>query len=498
MSDPPESVRLGRGIVNKLNLNAGLEITAVTDDFDSDYMDSKQKIRQLKPIFQENENATIKFKVISPQIVSLWIEYVPSAIHDEFYENYRTKDFNPPRVVILIDRKRYLSGEHSIRWNGRDQTPDRRLLLAGKYRIKLTGSGLLKPQDETKIEIDWPAADLYGIHYRIKRRWETTKKEVNAAVKALGALQDGTKYGAFAFFDATADSLLDTFAETSVSYLSGHSGPLNFNLHAKEGATFSKKDKSVLFAMGEQDPPSASLEQVSDDKFADMFLVMFNGCLPANELYVVQLFLNKCFPGGFDYKHGKKTTRGLRNYQVLVGLTPEDGTKNDPTLTWFGIDKNTTDARTQTGVLQKKLRSYYCGDEDGKWGDKTEKAVRNFQRDHPRLVETGVVDQVTLDAMSHFKDFNQLGRNVAEAMMKKGTDLAFGFEHKVGFKDAEAWAINFWNTAAKGKGIMSSANDATANLDVRKRKQFIYKIYAQEGVSKDSKLHPARYGRYSK
>lgn len=497
MPDSPGSVPVGRGIANKLDINAGVKITAVDDAFGGKFKDSQENIN-FKSSIKDGKKLKVKFKVVSPQTVTLWIEHLPSKIHKDFYEDYQSKTFLPPRVALLIDKKRYASGEHVYEWDGRDQTQDRRFLLAGKYKLKITGSGVLKPKDETDITVDFPIADLIGINYRKSSGVQSTKKEIAEAEKSLEGLQDGTKYVATSLFAVTGAMLPDIWADTSVSYLAGHSNPLSFSVHNKDGGTFKKKDKSVIAIYMERSPPNASIEyDVAKGSLADMFLVMFNSCRPGNEIMIFQVLLNKCFPGPLDYKHGDKTTNGLRLYQELVGIKPADGSKNDATLAWFGINKNTTDTRSQTGIIQKKLRSYHCGKNDGKWGDKTATAIRCVQRDHPRLTETGVIDEPTRKALQHYKNYNDLGRNLAEAIMMQGADMAFGFIHKVDFKLAEDWAIKFWKSIASGKGVHKSATDATASLDVRKRKQFQFKIYTQKGINKDSKLQPARFGRFA-
>jgi hypothetical protein len=65
------------------------------------------------------------------------------------------------------------------------------------------------------------------------------------------------------------------------------------------------------------------------------------------------------------------------------------------------------------------------------------------------------------------------------------------------FEVAPAWANRFWDNLAKGDGVNKAANDAKAMLDHRKRKQMEFNLYAEEGVSKESTLHPARYGKAS-
>ena len=76
----------------------------------------------------------------------------------------------------------------------------------------------------------------------------------------------------------------------------------------------------------------------------------------------------------------------------------------------------------------------------------------------------------------------------------KGADITMGFIHKVGWDIATEWSKAFWDDLSKGKGINTAASNAQASVDHRKRKQFDYRIYALEGISQETTLHPARYG----
>jgi hypothetical protein len=69
-----------------------------------------------------------------------------------------------------------------------------------------------------------------------------------------------------------------------------------------------------------------------------------------------------------------------------------------------------------------------------------------------------------------------------------------GFTHKVGWNAAVDWAKSFWENLANGQGINTAASNAQASVDHRKREQFDYNIYTMEGISKETTLHPARYG----
>ncbi len=77
----------------------------------------------------------------------------------------------------------------------------------------------------------------------------------------------------------------------------------------------------------------------------------------------------------------------------------------------------------------------------------------------------------------------------------RGADIAIGFEHSIDFKEAETWAKAFVDNLVAGDGVNKAAEKAVAKVDQKKRSQFQFNIYAQEKVSKNTTLHPARFGR---
>ena len=117
----------------------GVKIIAVTDEDGNDYMNGKEEA-SLKLLDYIEKHVVIKFAVTgSKQEIDLGVEYKTSKIHDNFYKQYKKGEFKPPRVAWIIKKKMYAPGEHEIKWNGRDDTRDKRLLLAGDYQIKILG-----------------------------------------------------------------------------------------------------------------------------------------------------------------------------------------------------------------------------------------------------------------------------------------------------------------------------------------------------------------------
>jgi peptidoglycan hydrolase-like protein with peptidoglycan-binding domain len=492
-----EGVVVGREVLNTLDVAAGLKITSITDAKGAEYRD-KRTVADLKRIARAKDQLVVRYQVTGVMKVSLWVEYEPSAIHEDFYAAFAKSPgvFEPPRIATLLTDQTVSPGVHEVKWDGRDMTDDKRLCLAGAYKVKLVGHAPNKPSDETTIEIAPPHAHNFGIHYKKKGSWESCKKECKSVQASQGALKDGTKYDAEVHLSKTAMQAADLWQESAVVYMSGHSYPDTFWLHSQEGKGYSKKADSYLtvYGSGEDapEPPNVSVQSLEDGALADMMMIMFNSCRSGNEIVMVQNRLRRCFPGKLDGKHGKKTTAGLTHYQRIVGIEPADGTKNAATLAWYKLDASKSDYEL-TRAIQQKLRSYYVRSDDGIYGDDTREAVRNFQRDYPNLNATGDLDADTLRALK--VGFGR-PRNLAEAMLARGGDLAIGFIHKIDFDLATDWGINFWKNLAKGEGVMDAASAARASVDVRRRKQCDFGLYAQDGVSKNTTVHPARYGRY--
>ncbi|MBD3179363.1 MAG: hypothetical protein GF417_07015 [Candidatus Latescibacteria bacterium] len=481
-----------------INQKAGIEITAVTDQDGTDYMNGREEA-PLKVLDFIEKQVVIKFGVTGvKQEVDLHIEYKSSSIHDDFYKQYKKGEFEPPKVASLIKKKMYEPGEHQLLWNGRDDTPDKRLLLAGDYRIVIAGRlWLWNKKHQVDFKVGKPDAYNYGVHYKKKGKMESSKKDVGYAEKGLKSLKDKTGYMVYSQFDRHAMEAVEEMKSAAVVYFSGHSGPIVMVFHGKEGGKFSEKDKSRLFMyrVAKMKKNDAAIRTEKAGVFKDMLFMMINGCRAVNEVRTYQGMVYHFNPRGVDGKHGTNTTEALMRFQGCHGIKPADGKKNPATLKWFNISEN-LDEKKQTRAIQKVLTGIFAGKPDGKLGTRTRKSIRNYQKAHPELNVTGELDEATLKAL-HIGDKRsgfQIPRNIADAMGFKGADITMGFIHKVGWDIAMEWAKAFWDDLSKGKGINTAASNAQASVDHRKRKQFDYKIYALEGISQETTLHPARYG----
>jgi peptidoglycan hydrolase-like protein with peptidoglycan-binding domain len=463
---------------------------------DKECHDSKREV-DLKVLNYDKKKLRIHYRVKGrSQKVTLWVEYEKSKVHDDFYNQYRKPSFVPPKIAVFIKQQHKEPGEYDIDWDGRDYTKDKRLILAGKYKVKIKSDEDPETnKDETTLQIAKPNSYNYGIHYykmkKKKKVWHSTKEEIQHALQKQKTLSDGTGFSRISNLVSTADGALVDWQMASVVLWSGHSNPAAIAFHGEEGVRYKKSDRSGLNITTKKTlaPPNASLYLEEKDALADMFLLVLNGCRTGNEVMGIQWMLAQCFPGPLDGIHGPKTTKGLSHFQKINDL-PKDGKKNSATLKRLGINTNGKSKKSLTREVQKKLRSYYPGKIDSIFGDKTEKALRNYQQDHPDLETTGKPDEPTLKALKLAER-----KNISHAANIKGADITIGFIHKIGFAISTDWGIKLWDNLVSGEGVKKAANNAKAHMDQRQRKELEFNIYTQEGVSFQSTLHPSRYGK---
>ncbi|MFO7916308.1 MAG: peptidoglycan-binding domain-containing protein [Candidatus Krumholzibacteriales bacterium] len=481
-----------------VNVEAGIEIIAVTDEDGTDYMNGREEA-SLKTLDFIEKHVIIRFRVAGvKQEVDLAVHYKNSKIHDDFYKQFKKGEFKPPRVAHIIKKVMYEPGEHRVLWDGRDDTPDNRLLLAGDYRIEINGRlWLFKKKHTVDFKVGKPEAYNYGVHYKKKGRMESSKKDIGYAEKSQKALKDKTGYMVYSQLNRHAMEAVEEMKSASVVNFSGHAGPFVLVFHGKEGGKYEAKDKSRLFMYKTSNMLSndAAINVQKKSAFRDMLFMMINGCRAGNEAMIYQNIVHKFNPKGVDGKHGNNTTAALSSFQAFHGIKPADGKKNPATLKWFDISQNLSEQK-QTRMIQKILTGIYVEKEDGKLGTETRKSIRNYQKAHPELEVTGQLDDATMKALKIGERSSGyfIPRNIADAMGYKGADITMGFVHKVGWDLAVDWAKSFWQDLGGGKGINTAASNAQASVDHRKRKQFKYNIYTLKGVSQESTLHPARYG----
>ena len=446
--------------------------------------------------------------------VTLWVEFDPgNKVHAKFYGAYDGNGIDVPRVAVVVQGEAKSPGVHEALWDGRDQTSDHRILLAGAYKVRILGLEDLTHKDVTSVKMAPPMAWNHGIHYASKGMTQSTKKEVESARDKQKSLADGTAFLSEATASAHASVAWGNMRISAVSVISGHSGPVNLCFYPEESqpgkpAVFKRNKQSLIVTAGPASGKSFDAENsvnIADEpanSLRDVFFILLAGCMAGNEFYLVQSRLNKLSkgldPGPIDGIHGRKTTAALKCWQEWEKIEPADGAKNETTLAALGVDPSLSE-REQTRAVQKKLKNfskrYNPGKLDGAWGDKTESALTHYQEDHsPPLEVNSLPDKPTL---KHLKldDVSGPLPNIAESFIQRGCNIAFGFKNKVGFKGGEKWHIAFWDLAAKGSGIDDAASEARSLCGAVYRKELEYNIFTRDGVDRNSTLHPARHGR---
>ncbi len=483
----------------------GVKILAVKDGLGTEYQGGKE-MASLKVQDLNDDHLQIEFKVSGlKQKINMWVEYKSSRIHDNFYRQYKSKTFTPPRVAHIIIDQWYEPGRYTVRWDGRDSTDHLRLLIGGEYRVVLEGkTSAWSKKDKTALKVAEPEAYLYGIHYKKGGSDESSKKSVAHVEKKVKKLKDGSGFDPTSYLDRQAAGAIQDMKVAALSYHIGHSGPFAMALYSVEGGKFDKKKQTLIHLYGtakKYPPPNACFQAEPAGCFKDMFMAVFNGCRAGNEIAMLQWRLKGFDPRGIDGKHGKKTTAALKKFQSANSLEPADGTRNAMTLMWFGLSEEKMDKKDLVREIQKRLTSYSVKkiDEKGLMTDQTEKALRNYQRDHPQLEVTGKPDDNTLKelGLGNVRSNSSLPRNMADATRHKGADITMGFIHSVGVTTAKKWARIFWNNLAAGQGVNRAAANTLNSLDQRLRYEVRFSIYTRDGISKETTIHPARYGAVS-
>jgi len=447
--------------------------------------------------------------------VTLWIEFDPgNKVHSDFYKTYEGDGVISPRVVLVVSGETKQPGIYEALWDGRDQTSDHRILLAGTYKVRIQGLHDVVRVDQVTIKIKPPFAHNYGIHYPRN----TSKKEVGHAEVKQQALKDGTAFLSDSSCSTPALKAWKFIRNAAIGVVAGHSGPSALHFYPEENrpgkaVAFKRKKGSVILSRDKPHPPpavpkadidnSVFLPEEPRNALRDVFLMVLAGCRAGNEVWLIQVRLKQLSeafdPSGVDGKHGPKTTKALAKWQAWEHVEPVDGTKNPATLARLRVDP-ALDEGEQTEQVQQKLTEisirYNPGEADGVWGSRTEAAITHYQRDHnPPLELTSLPDSPTLKHLHPIGSFGGEVRNIAEAFTILGANLVVGFIKTVSFKGAEKWHMNFWDNVATGLGVTDAAETARMGCGVQMRKELDYKVYNYSLVDKNSTVHPARHGR---
>lgn len=368
-----------------------VKVISVKDDIKEEYIDCKSEL-DLKFSTVGNKKIKITYKVIqNKQKVSLWLEYEQSKVHDDYYGQYKSDSFKQPIILKFVNDEEKEPGEYSIVWDGRDPTSDKRILLAGKYKFVITGKCKLgEKKNESKIEIAKPNSYNYGVHL--------TRKLVQYSDSKQSSLSDGTGFTSNLDFDyEAADAIAEWKNMGAIVFCSAHSNcaVVAFESGKKKSRLNTIGDKGQRMNKS----PNFSLRTANKKLFKDILFMIFCSCRCANEELMVQFMLNSFNPGPIDGIHGKKTTRAIRNFQRVHKMEPYDGKISDALLDRLQVSSEGKKQKQIVWDVQTKLKSYYPGKADGVHGKKSRKGLSNYQRDHPTLAVTGEQDEPTLKAL---------------------------------------------------------------------------------------------------
>lgn len=507
-SCPGKTARVG----DPKHKNCTIKILSIKEPGGDEYKDCKISIH----IKSLNKPLHIKYEVkVCTMKVTLWIEYDPAnKVHSDFYKSYQGKGVTGKRVVVVLQGETKAPGTYEVVWDGRDKTRDHRILLDGTYTVHIQGLHEVTRKDKTTIKFQPPFSCNYGIHYhKSKYDLHSSKKEIEHARDKQKKLKDGTAFDSDSSVTEPALFAWDMMRISAVIVAELHSNPSGIVFYPEKSTAgypaYYKKSKNSLISTF--DPKGKELDYDNSvylgsepaDALRDVFLMVMSGCRTGNETLAIQRRLNKLSkkfdPRWVDGKHGPKTTAALKEWQKWEGIQPDDGTKNPATLAALKIDPTLTEKK-QTREVQKKLKSfsrrYNPGKTDGIWGDKTKRALTNYQEDHtPELDVNSLPDKKTMKHLKLDGSKGALERSLVEAFIKRGCNIVFGFKRKVSFVGAEKWLINFWNQVAGGSGIDDAATEAKTMCGRKYAKELAYNLKTRTGVDKNATLHPARHGR---
>ncbi len=508
-SCPASSARVGNpGSDHK---NCAIKILSIKEPGGFEYKDCKNEIH----IKSLGKPLHISYEVkVCTMKVTLWIEYDPAnKVHSAFYKSYEGKGVTGKRVVVVLQGETKSPGIYKVVWDGRDKTQDHRILLDGTYTVRVQGLHEATRDDKTTIKFQPPFACNYGIHYhKSGNDLHSSKNEIEHARDKQKRLKDGTALNSESSVTDPALLSWNMMRVSAVIVAELHSNPFLMSFHSEKStaakrAYYTKSKKSVISSFnpgkGIDNDNSVLLSSEPTDALRDVFLMVMSGCRTGNETLAVQGRLKahakRIDPRWVDGKHGPITTAALKKWQKWERIQPDDGTKNPATLVALKIDPALNEKK-QTREVQKKLKSfskrYNPGKFDGIWGDKTEKALTNYQEDHtPELDVNSLPDKKTLKHLKLDGSKGAMEPSLVEAFVKRGCNIVFGFKRKVSFVGAEKWLINFWNQAAGGSGIDDAATEAKTMCGKKYFKELEFNLKSRTGVDKNSTLHPARHGR---
>lgn len=516
------------GITNTLVIGLSVQLVELLDGGGTDYIDASSPLDvknahgtwshenrdKLDEVVPRPEEAALRIDfclVGSDATVDVFIEYDPgTTIHRDFYEPRHDDALPSPRVVMLAENHPARMGLNRIYWDGRDSTADRRILLAGRYTLRLVArAGRVVRRASSALEIAPPHSWSIGMDIVSRRGFrEHTADAMRDTRQALRMLADGSGYTGDASSANTGASVMANWASSSVAVFDGHSDPAGLQFFAREGGRPRDEDVSHLVMHLRREPPAgtAALSSQPSDVFKDMLVAILLGCRTGDSVVMVHRMIQSLrtmmrvpVNGVLDTPTGT----GLRAFQIARGL-PTTSAPDTATATALGVPLSGPEpTREELRDIQRAIRQwsdYITFERELHGSESEEDRAASFSEEFRRfqelawLPQTGLADAATKERLRLAGDAQVIGENIAEEFMRHGCHLALGFPEYSYFGSAETWLTGFVRALAGGSTIEDARDVAGLPLSASQQATLRFRAYSRDPQWAELSVVPARYG----
>ncbi|MCA9577443.1 MAG: hypothetical protein KC668_18535 [Myxococcales bacterium] len=516
------------GITNTLVMGLGARFTDIVDGAGTDYADaatpldvkvahrswSDDEPDKLDERSPRPEEAALRIDfclVGSDALVDVFIEYDPgSTIHRDFYESRHDESQESPRIATLATELPARMGLNRLYWSGRDSTAERRILLAGRYTLRLVArAGRVVRRASSTLEIAPPHSWSFGMDVLTDEgEWQRTADAMRETGETLRSLVDGSGYSGNASSANTGASALARWADSSVAVFDGHGGPAGMQFHAREGQLRLERNVSylALHSSGSLSPGTDALSNWPSDVFKDMLVAVLCGCRTGDNVVMVHRLIQSLRQMMNVPEHGRldeRTTTGLRAFQIARGLPmtalPDAATADGLGVPLSGDEPTAAELRDMQRALRQWSRYITFNwetDHTESEADRTEAYTEEFRRfqELAWLPQTGLADAATKERLRMAGERPVIGENIAEEFMRRGCHLALGFPEYTFFGSAETWLTAFARALAGGATIGDARAEATQSVSGELQATLRFRAYSHDPDWSRMRVVPARYG----
>lgn len=498
------------GGLNTLVLKPGVRFVSLMTPTQEEALDEAVEI-DFKSSADAAQNVCTLRYVVAADVSDLhiWVEAAPG-------QEVIAKFYGGGEASVLFDGAQK-AGVHELSWDGRDATPDLRLLLGGSFVLKGRATVGAKPaMTERKIKIAAPNGWNVGMDYHEGRKHWISDKEVDGATLAQKQLSDGTAYRAVATLGSTATETMAMWCGAAVGHFGGHSSAAALDIHDLNST---KATQIIHPTTVHADEDDVRMEDLPKDALRDMLLIVLCGCNTGNELYVAQSVLNLLHKSlkleSIDGDYGPLTAKAVAVFQMLMRL-PRTGQPDAATMRALElaplpepIGDTMQLEKPVVFPIQRKLQKHSRGFEvpmkrldgaerpTGKLDPKTRAALRYLQA-LCDLSVTGAPDEATLLRLQPKDQDAKVEMNIAQRFVALGADVSIGFDVTIDNDNAALWGQRFWKLMSEGRGAVEAAREALKAVPKEGRKGLPFRFYSQSGIDPNVAIVPARYGRGAK